>query len=499
MATTKEIEAEILRLFRAEGWPRGTIARHIGVHHSVVSRVLSRNGVVPVPTRGRRSNAEPFIPFIKEALEKFPKLNATRLHRMVKERGFSGGIDHFRDVVRALRPLPKGEAFLRLPTLPGEQAQVDWGYFGKIKVGEAEHRLLAFVMVLSWSRRIFLRFYFGDATANFLRGHVDAFVHFQRVAREILYDNLKSAVIERADSAIRFNSELLALSAHYRFAPKPVPVARPTSKGKVERTVQYVRTAFFAAREFRDIDDLNEQAAEWCRQEAEERLCPGNRKMTVAQAFEEESRVMLTLPDNPFPVYDRKVVQVGKTPYVRFHLNDYSIPHQYVRRTLLVEATLKRVRIVDGIKVIAEHERCFGKGQLVECEQHIKGLESEKRGASRARGMDRILNVAPSSRTYFKLAAERGHNMGRLTQSLIKWLELYGAGELEAALHDGLVKGVIHSKAVEQTLDRRRQERGLPPPVVLKFLKDRRIDEVTVRPKSLDTYDRLQKLEGADE
>lgn len=499
MGISHETEAEIVRLFHAEGWPRGTIARQIGVHHSVVSRVLSKNGVLPVPTRGRRSKIEPYVSFIKQTLEKFPKLNATRLHRMVKERGYSGGIDHFRDIVRALRPVQRGEAFLRLATLAGEQAQVDWGYFGKIRVGEAEHRLLAFVMVLSWSRRIFLRFYFGDATANFLRGHVDAFAHFERVAREVLYDNLKSAVIERVDSAIRFNSDLLALSAHYRFAPKPVPVARPTSKGRVERTVQYVRTAFFAAREFRNIDDLNEQALQWCRQEAEERLCPGDRKLTVAQAFEEEKQTMLPLPENSYPVYERKVVQAGKTPYIRFHLNDYSIPHQYVRRTLLVEATLEQVRVVDGIKVIAEHTRCFNKGQLIECQQHIKGLEAEKSGASRARGMDRILNVAPSSRAYFKLAAERGHNMGRLTQLLIKWLELYGAGELEAALYEGLMNGVIHSKAVEQALERRRQERGLPPPVALKFLKDRRVDEIAIRPKSLDAYDRLQKLQRTEE
>jgi len=126
---------------------------------------------------------------------------------------------------------------LRLTTLPGEQAQVDWGLFGRVRIGDAEHRLLAFVMVLSWSRRIFLRFYLGDGTGNFLRGHVDGFDHFGCVPREILYDNLKSAVIERIDSAIRFNTDLLELAAHYRFAAKPVPVARPTSKGRVERAL----------------------------------------------------------------------------------------------------------------------------------------------------------------------------------------------------------------------------------------------------------------------
>ena len=113
---------------------------------------------------------------------------------------------------------------MRLSTLPGEQAQCDWAHFGKLKVGNAERRLLAFVMVLSWSRKIFLRFYFGDSTANFLRGHAEAFEYYGGVAREILYDNLKSAVLERVGDAIHFNPDLLSLAAHYRFAPKPVDV-----------------------------------------------------------------------------------------------------------------------------------------------------------------------------------------------------------------------------------------------------------------------------------
>ena len=101
-------------------------------------------------------------------------------------------------------------------------------------MGKAERRLLAFVLVCSWSRRIFLRFYFGDSTANFLRGHADAFEHFQNVPRVVLYDNLKSAVLERVGDAIHFNPDLLALAAHYHFAPRPVPINRPNEKPLIE-------------------------------------------------------------------------------------------------------------------------------------------------------------------------------------------------------------------------------------------------------------------------
>lgn len=106
---SKETEAEILRLNHAEGWLRGTIARQLGVHHSAVARVLARNGIFATPTRGRKSKIEPCIPFIRSTLEKYPKLNATRLFHMARERGYPGGVDHFRDAVRALRPAPSRE------------------------------------------------------------------------------------------------------------------------------------------------------------------------------------------------------------------------------------------------------------------------------------------------------------------------------------------------------------------------------------------------------
>lgn len=497
MTVKPEIAAEIIRLYHAEHWRKTTIARQLGLHHSTVSRILARCNL-PAAKTGKSSKVDPFIPFITSTLEKFPKLNATRLHRMVKERGYTGGVDHFRDIVRQLRP-NTAEAYLRLSTLPGEQAQVDWGSFGKIKIGEAEHRLLAFVMVLSWSRRIFLKFYLGDATGNFLRGHAEAFEHFNRVPREILYDNLKTAVIERVESAIRFNSDLLDLASHYRFAPRPVPVARPTSKGRVERAIRYIRTSFFAARDFSSIEQLNEQAALWCAQEACERRCPQDRKLSVQEAFEAERERMLPLPETDFPIFDRKVVVVGKSPYVRFEGNDYSVPHTFVRRTLLVEATLTEVRIVDGLALVASHARSFDRGEQIESPEHISALETEKRNASRERGMNRILNVVPSSRQFFRKAAERGHNMGRLTQVLIYLLDLYGSRELETAISEVLAADRIHSEAIRAALERRRALQGLPPPVKLQFLKDRRVDEVRVRPKSLKQYDQIVKGEDSNE
>src|SRR5262249_37561261 len=155
------------------------------------------------------------------------------------------------------------EAYLRLRTLPGEQAQVDWGHFGKIRIGRALRRLFCFVMVLSYSRQIFLRFYLSAAMPSFLRGHVEAFDFFEGSARILLYDTLKSAVLERKGDAIRFHPTLLELAAHYHYLPRPVAPARGNQKGRVERAIRYIRDNFFAARTFTDLDDLNAQALAW--------------------------------------------------------------------------------------------------------------------------------------------------------------------------------------------------------------------------------------------
>src|SRR5258708_30871635 len=211
---SKEIETEIVRLYHGEKWPIGTIATQLGVHHTTVQRVLGQIGVEPKALAPRPSMADPFAAFIVEQLEKYPRLCSSRLFEMVKARGYPGGADHFRRVVGRHRPRKPAEAFQRLKTLPGEQAQVDWAHFGKMQIGRAERVLWAFVMVLSFSRQVYLRFFLGSSMPYFLRGHVDAFAFFGGVPRVLLYDNLKSAVLERRGAIVRFNPQAQEDAAH---------------------------------------------------------------------------------------------------------------------------------------------------------------------------------------------------------------------------------------------------------------------------------------------
>ena len=492
-----EREAEVLRLHHGEKWPVGTIASQLGLHHSTVRRVLAQAGIPVKRDTSRPSIVDPFIPLIVETLAKYPRLRASRLYVMARERGYTGSRDYFRHVVALHRPRRVAEAYQRLRTLPGEQGQVDWAHFGKLTVGRAVRALWAFVMVLSYSRKLFLRFYFGAAMPAFLHGHVSAFTYFRGVPRELLYDNLKSAVLERSGDAIRFHSTLLELAAHYRFLPKPVAPARGNEKGRVERAIRYVRDAFFAARQFRDIDDLNQQAVVWCDSEASMRLCPEDRTRAVHDVFAEEQPRLLGLPADHFPAEERGEVEIGKTPYARFDLNDYSVPHTYVRRTLAVLASLETVRLLDGVDVVASHPRCWDRAQQIELTEHVQALEHHKRKGREHRTLDRLHHAVPRSRDLLKIVADHGGNIGRCTQRLVDLLERFPADEVDQAIGRALELGSPHVGAVTQILDKARADRGEPPPVRLALSQDARM-QLVVRPHSLATYDQLRK-ENPDE
>jgi len=496
MAISKETEADILRYHFVEKWKVGTIASQLFVHHSVVDRVISQAGQPKVERATQPTMVDPYLPFVIETLDKFPKLSAARLYDMVKERGYPGQPSYFRQRIAEIRPRPQPEAYLRLKTLPGEQAQVDWGHFGHITIGTAKRPLMAFVMVLSWSRQIFLRFYLNQQIENFLRGHVEAFERWRGLPKVLLYDNLKSAVLERRGDAIRFHPTMLELSAHYRYEPRPVAVARGNEKGRVERAIRYIRDNFFAGRDWQELDDLNKQADAWCLGRSADRPCPEDGSMTVREAFIQEQTQLSALPETPFPTEERQVLRSGKTPYIRFDQNDYSIPFTHVRRPLNVVATLETIQILDGSEVIAEHARSFARREQIEDAEHIDALIERKHQARCHRSVDRLSHAAPSSQKLLKQAAERGQPLARFVKQLEQLLDEYGAGELECAISEALAQQVPHINAVQQVLETTRELSQQPPPIGIK-LSDK-ANSIAVRAASLASYDALHTIEDKE-
>ena len=197
------------------------------------------------------------------------------------------------------------------------------------------------------------------------------------------------------------------------------------------------------------------------------------------------------MPDNPFATDERVTVSVGKTPYVRYDLNDYSVPHTHTRRALTVLASIERVRILDGVTVIADHERHFGKGEQIENPAHIQALIDYKRTARHQRAQDRLAHSVPLSAELIRRGAERDYRPSTLSRELLKLLDSYGATELEAAINEALERDVPHPNAVRLALERRREERNRPPPLTVPLPEKARAQNISVRSGSLADYDQI--------
>ena len=210
-------------------------------------------------------------------------------------------------------------------------------------------------------------------------------------------------------------------------------VARGNEKGRVERAIRYVRESFFAARPFVDLADLNAQARTWAGGPAADRRWPEDARLSVRQAFDAERGGLLALPEREFALGERVAVSVGKTPYVRFDLNDYSVPHTHVRRTLAVLADEQWVRVLDGVSELARHRRCWDRDAQVEDDAHVQRLVDHKRAARQHRACDRLAQAAPAASLLLQRAAERGHNLGSITAALMRLLQRWGAAALQVS------------------------------------------------------------------
>lgn len=493
----EETRARIRHLFYAEHWKVGTIAREFILHPDTVKIAVETdrfNNTKALPP----TVTDPYVGFIRELLAKHPRLRATRIFQMIRDRGYCGSVVQLRRVVAGLRPAHK-EAFLCLRTFPGEQGQVDWAHFGEVSVGRARRKLSCFVITLSYSRGLYLEFFFDQRMESFLRGHVHAFADWGGLPRVLLYDNLRSAVIERRGDAIHFHPRLLELCAHYHFAARPCQVRAGNQKGRVERVIRYIRDSFFAARPFSTLEDFNRQALAWRDREAHGRPWPGGDHRTVAEAFAEEEPRLLPLPAHRFDADMLTPVQSGKTIYVRFDLNDYSIPPVAVGRPLVLAASESTVRILDGSQEIARHRRSYDRRQQILDPAHQEELLKEKRKAFGSTRGGRLAQAIPESEALLDAAFGRGESAGSQTAQLLNLLDLYGARELRAAVCEALERKTPRASSVAFILNQRRRsnKRRTPSPVDLS--RHPELENLSVTPHALETYDELAKDDPTDQ
>jgi len=493
-----EQRARIRRLFFAEHWKVGTISEALDVHADTVKRAIDSQRFVSDGQRIRASLLDTFKPFIVTTLEQHPRLRSTRLFDMVKARGYAGSCRQLRRYVATIRPARPSEAYLLLTTMPGEQGQMDWGSFGVVDVPGGQRRLSLFVLVLSHSRGMVARFSLDQRMDTFLHCHRLAFEKFGGAPRQILYDNLKSVVLERVGEHVRFHPSVLEFASHYHFVPRPCAPYRPNEKGIVERMIQYVRGSFFEGRSFTDVDDLNEQLDAWVEQCAHQRAHPRDEeRRTVGALLEAERERLLPLPAHAPSTHRMEALRSGKLPYLRFDTNDYSIPHTLARKPLTLLADDATVRVMHGEELVATHVRSYAKRQVIEDLAHIDPLVAEKKRAWELRGRDRLRALCPHANALLEVIAARNEPVRQRTGKLNQLLDLYGANALDAAIVQALESGAPAVGSVAYLLDKEHRRSGRVPPQAIEMSKHVRDKDVLVVPHDMSDYDVLGRLDDA--
>ena len=276
------------------------IADQLQLDPRTVEKWIAKTGFTPRAAKRRNSKLDPFKSDIVRMLEQHP-YSAMQIYQRVGQQGFDGGYTIVKDYVRIVRPR-KTKPFLKLSFAAGECAQVDWGSFGTVTVGSTQRRLSFFVMVLCYSRMMFVQFTVSQTMEHFLAGHQNAFEYFGAVPEKIMVDNLKSAVLHRfvgKDPVL--NPKYLDFSNHYGFKIVPCGKGKGNEKGRVENGVGYVKKNFLNGLEIVDFSHLSPAAGHWLDNIANVRT-HGETGQRPVDMFAKERDSLKPLPVTPYDI-----------------------------------------------------------------------------------------------------------------------------------------------------------------------------------------------------
>jgi transposase len=381
-------EMFMLHQLKEEGLTVSAIARRAGLDRKTVRKHLAQGPTAPRygPREPRPQRLDPYREYVRQRLEALPTLRATRVLREIRALGYEGGYSRLTDLVRELRPVQSTGFEHRFETAPGLQAQVDFAHF-KVEFTDEPGQLRVvwlFSLVLGCSRWLWGEFVFSQSLAVVLRCHLRAFAALGGVPREILYDRMKTAVLdEDGERGVIYHPKLLELAAHFGFRPRACAPYRAKTKGKVERPFGYVRDDFFLGAVFQNLDDLNTQFQRW-REEVANPRRHGTTGRIVAEAFADEQPQLQPLPATPFQAILSLQRRISRDGMVSVQGNDYSVPDTTRRRVVDVHHLADEIRIYDGERLVGVHPLLEGRGQRLVAAGHRRWPPPGVRGRVRA-------------------------------------------------------------------------------------------------------------------
>ena len=461
-------------------------ARALALHPRTVAKWAGEEQFRARAGVPRPSKLDAFKGQIVRWLDAHP-YSAQQIFQRLGEAGYVGGISIVKDNVHRIRPRHR-EAFLTLDFAPGEAAQVDWGEWGTITVGSTRRRLSFFLMVLCYSRRMYLQFTVSQTMEFFLACHENAFAALGGVPSRLMVDNLKSAVLQRlVGSAPVLNPKYLDFSRHWGFKISPCNVRAGQEKGRVENGVGFVKKNLLAGLELPDFAAMQPAAALWVDTVANVRNHRETHQRPIDR-FEDERAHLLPLNPAGFDLARVCTVRATKQFRVPLDSNHYTVPSRYAGLQLTLKAHADRVCIYDGDQLIARHPRSMDRHKDIEDPDHEKHLLAQRKTGREQRLMVNFLALSPRAHAYLEGLQAKQVNARVHLRKILALVELHGRPAFVRALDDGLELHAFSAEYIANILAAR--QRIGPEPAALQLTRRADLLELEIPEPDLSIYDR---------
>ena len=451
-----ETYQRIRHLHEQEHLTSTQIAKALNLDYRTVVKWLKAPRFSPRQSTARSSLLDPYKGQLLQWLEHHP-YTAQQCYQRLRKMGYAGGYTILTDYIRKVRPVRK-PAFLTLAFAPGECAQVDWGCYDTIAVGSTRRRLSFFVMVLCYSRLMYVEFTVSQTMEHFLACHQHAFEYFgHRVPRDVMVDNLRSAVLKRiAGEAPVFNPMYQAFADHYGFTIKACGVRKGNEKGRVENGVGYIKKNFLNGLTLGDFSSLQPAARSWLDEVANVRKHGETRERPVDR-FNDEKTAMSTIDVPECDIGQIYSLRASNQFRVTLDTNHYSVPAEYASQPVRLKAYPDRVCIYHNEQLIARHARSYDRHQDVEHPDHPKALLAQRRNAREQKLLTRFLALSSLSQRYYQALDEKRLNTKHHVQKIVALSDIYGQDKVARAMADAYEFGAISCEYIANLLEQRAQ------------------------------------------
>lgn len=441
---------QIRHLFTEKGLGLRQIARELKLGLNTVRKWAGRGSYARAPIPKRASKLDPFKGQIVALLEQHD-YSAQQILQRLQEAGYRGRYTILRAFVRQVRPKPR-PAFLTLHFEPGECAQVDWGCAGWVPVGSTRRRLSFFLMVLAFSRKMYLEFTLCETLEHFLSCHQHAWDYFGGVVGQVWVDNAKVAVLSRASGSVVFNPRYLDFANHYGFQLRACGVRQPQEKGRVENGVGYVKKNFLNGLELADFASVNAAARSWLDTVANVRI-HGQTHQKPQELFAREK--LQPLHPVPYEAAVVETVRVNSQFRIKVDGNRYSVPCRYASSQLTLKRFADRLVVYDKDKLVAEHARRYDRHQDYELPDHVAPLLVHRQKAREQKLFLRFLALCPQAHEYYRQLEERRLNPKHHVQKIVALSEIYGVEAVARALEDAFTYQAFSCEYIANLLAQR--------------------------------------------